>query len=106
MKIDLSTSEIYDLLKEGSTNQRNFINSLRFSEFKEFIEEHEMFLEEYDLRGLINGGVLVSEETDQINEDHCIFSNGRVTISLYWNGVINMIIYILCIIFLTWIIHL
>lgn len=83
MKIDLSTNEIWDLLKEGSTNQRNFINSLRFSEFKEFIEEHEMFLEEYDLRSLINGGVLVSEETTEINEDHSIYWNGRVTISLY-----------------------
>ena len=83
MKLDLSVSEIWDLLKEGSTNQRNFINSLRFSEFREFVKEHEMFLEEYDIRDLINGGVLVSEETDQINEDHCIFSNGRVTINLY-----------------------
>lgn len=83
MKLDLNVSEIWDLLKQGSSNQRNFINSLRFSEFKEFIEEHEMFLEEYDIRSLINGGVLVSEETDQINKDHCIFSNGRVTINLY-----------------------
>ena len=105
MKIDLSAGELWDLLKEGSTNQRNFINSLRYSEFKEFIEIIEDY-EDFDLRSLINGGVLVSEETDQINKDHCIFSNGRVTISLYWNGVINMIIYIICIILLTWIIHL
>lgn len=83
MKIELSTGEIWDILKEGSTNQREFINSLRFSEFREFIEEHEMFLEEYDIRSLINGGVLVSEETDQIDEDHTIYSNGRVIISLY-----------------------
>ena len=83
MKIDLSISELWDLLKEGSTNQREFINSLRFSEFKEFIEDHEPMLEEYDLRGLINGGVLISEETDQINKDHTIYSNGRVAISLY-----------------------
>ena len=83
MKIEMTTGEIWDLLKQGSSNQRNFINSLRFSEFKEFIEEHEMFLEEYDLRSLINGGVLVSEETAEINEDHSIYWNGRVTISLY-----------------------
>ena len=83
MKIDLNVSEIWDLLKQGSTNQRNFINTLRFSEFEEFVEEHEMFLEEYDIRSLLNGGVLVAEETDQINEDHTIYSNGRVIISLY-----------------------
>lgn len=82
MKIEMTTGEIWDLLKQGSTNQRNFINSLRFSEFEEFIEIIEDY-EDFDLRSLINGGVLVSEETDQINEDHCIFSNGRVTISLY-----------------------
>lgn len=82
MKIELSTSEVWDLLKEGSTNQREFINSLRFSEFEEFIEIMEDY-EDFDLRGLINGGVLVAEETDQINEDHTIYSNGRVIISLY-----------------------
>ena len=83
MKIDLSTGEIWDILKQGTSNQREFTNSLYYSEFEEFIEEHEMFLEEYDLLSLINGGVLIAEETSKINEDHCIFSNGRVTISLY-----------------------
>lgn len=83
MKIEMSIGEIWDLLHEGSTNQREFISTLRFSEFEEFIEDHEMFLEEYDLRSLINGGVLVAEENAQINEDHTIYSNGRVIISLY-----------------------
>ena len=82
MKIDLSTGEIWDLLKQGSSNQRNFINSLRYSEFQEFIEIIKDY-DDFDLRGYINGGVLSVEETDQINEDHCIFSNGRVTINLY-----------------------
>ena len=82
MKLDLNISEIWDLLHEGSTNQREFINSLRYSEFKEFIEIIEDY-DDFDLRGYINGGVLVSEETDQINEDHAIYWNGRVTISLY-----------------------
>lgn len=31
MKIEMTTSEIWDLLKEGSTNQRNFINSLKLT---------------------------------------------------------------------------
>ena len=82
MKIEMTTGEIWDLLHEGSSNQRNFINSLRFSEFKEFIEIIEDY-EDFDLRSLINGGVLVSEETSKINEDHNIYSNGRVTINLY-----------------------
>ena len=82
MKIDLSTGEIWDILKEGSTSQRNFINSLRYSEFKEFIEIIEDY-EDFDLRSLINGGVLVSEETCKINKDHNIYNNGRVTINLY-----------------------
>ena len=77
MKIDLSTGEIWDLLKQGSTNQKNFIESLKYSEFEEFIE----FIEDYDdfdLRGYINGGVLWAEE-DPI-EDYIIWRNDRITI--------------------------
>ena len=81
MKLDLSVSEIWDLLKEGSTNQRNFIDSLEYSEFEEFIESIEEY-DEFDLRGWINGGILSVEETDQI-EEYTIYNNGRVTISLY-----------------------
>ena len=81
MKIDLSTSEIYDLLKEGSTNQRNFIDSLYYNEFKEFIEFIEDY-EEFDLRGYLNGGVL-SVEDDPI-EDYVIWRNERVAIVLVW----------------------
>ena len=81
MKIDLSTSEIWDLLKEGSTNQRDFISSLTYNEFKEFIELIEDY-EEFDLRGYINGGVL-SVEDDPV-EDYIIWSNNRVGIVLIW----------------------
>ena len=83
MKIDLTTGEIWDLLKQGTSNQREFINSLRYSEFEKFIEIIEDYDNEFDLTGYLNGGVLVAEETSKINEDHCIFSNGRVTINLY-----------------------
>ena len=79
MKIDLSTSEIYDLLKEGSTNQRNFIDSLYYNEFEEFIELIEEY-DEFDLRGYINGGVL-SVEDDPV-EDYVIWSNNRISIVL------------------------
>ena len=85
MKMELSTIEIMDLLKNGSTNQRNFVNSLTFTEFNEFLEVYEMFFKEYDLRDLLNGGCLAVEEGGEINE-YTIWENGRVTISLYQNN--------------------
>ena len=81
MKIDLSTSELLDLLREGSTNQRNFINSLRYSEFQEFIEIIEDY-DDFDLRGLLNGGVLKVE--DDPAEDYVLWKNDRVGIVLIW----------------------
>ena len=79
MKIELNTYEIWDLLSEGSTNQRNFINSLSFSEFEEFLD----FLEDYevDLRSLLNGGCLSVE--DGPVKDYVIWENGRVSIIWY-----------------------
>lgn len=79
MKIDLSISEIWDLLKNGSINQRDFISSLTYNEFKEFIELIEDY-EEFDLRGYLNGGVL-SVEDDPV-EDYVIWSNDRIGIVL------------------------
>lgn len=79
MKIDMSAGEIWDLLEEGSTNQRDFINSLDYSEFEEFIEFMEDF-DEFDLRGYLNGGVL-SVEDDPV-EDYVIWSNERIGIVL------------------------
>ena len=79
MKIDLSVSEIWDLLKEGSTNQRDFIDSLNYSEFEEFITWLEDY-EEFDLRGLLNGGVLKVE--DDPEDDFIIWGNNRIGITL------------------------
>lgn len=81
MKIDLSTSELWDLLKEGSTNQRNFIESLNYGEFEKFIESIEEY-DEFDLRDWLNGGVLSVEE-DPV-EDYVIWSNNRISIVLVW----------------------
>ena len=78
MKIEMTTSEIWDLLKEGSTNQRNFIDSLYYSEFEEFIDILEMECPEMDLIGNINGGVLWVEE-DPV-EDYIVWQNGRIAI--------------------------
>lgn len=79
MKIELSTSEIWNLLKQGSINQRDFISSLTYNEFKEFIELIEDY-EEFDLRGYINGGVLKVE--DDPEDDFTIWRNNRVGIVL------------------------
>lgn len=79
MKIEMTVNEIWDLLKEGSTNQRNFIESLRYSEFEKFIEYIEEYYDgEFDLRGEINGGVLWVE--DDPLEDYIIWRNDRITI--------------------------
>ena len=78
MKIDLSTGELWDLLKEGSTNQRNFIESLKYDEFEEFIDIIEMECPEMDLIGNINGGVLWVEE-DPV-EDYIVWRNDRIAI--------------------------
>ena len=83
MKLDLSVSEIWDLLKEGSTNQRNFIESLYYSEFEEFIESIEEY-DEFDLRGWINGGVLsVEDDPKDVEEEYIVYKNDRISILLY-----------------------
>lgn len=78
MNIEMTTSEIWDLLKQGSSNQKEFINSLRFSEFEEFIDIIEMECPEMDLRGNINGGVLWVE--DDPVEEYIVWRNDRIAI--------------------------
>lgn len=82
VKIDLLPNEIWDLLREGSTNQRNFIESLKYSEFEKFLEFIEEYPEEIDLRGYINGGVLWVED-DPI-KDYIIWRNDRIAVCLLW----------------------
>ena len=87
MKIDLSTGELCDLLKEGSTNQREFIKSLKFHEFEEFIEFLEFMedFDEFDLRGYLNGGILDVVETPEDAEEiegYIIYENERIAIRL------------------------
>ena len=81
MKIEMTTSEIWDLLKEGSTNQRDFIDSFYYTEFEEFMELWEEF--NLDLRSCLNGGCLFVEDPNEAEEDYIIYNNGRIIISLY-----------------------
>ena len=83
MKIEMTTGEIWDLLKEGSTNQRNFIESLNYDEFEEFLEEWEYLYNDLDLRSCLNGGCLFVEDPNEAEEDYIIYNNGRIIISLY-----------------------
>ena len=78
MKIEMTISEIWDLLKEGSTNQKNFVESLRYAEFEEFMNVLEIGCPETDLRGEINGGVLWAE--DDPVEDYIVWRNDRIAI--------------------------
>ena len=84
MKIDLNAGEIWDLLKEGSTNQRDFIESLYYDEFEEFIEEWEYLYNDFDLRSCLNGGCLFVEDTPEDIEEieYIIWRNNRVGIVL------------------------
>lgn len=77
MKIELNTKEIWDLLKEGSTNQRNFIESLKYDEFEQVIDILERECPEIDLRDDLNGGALWVED-DPVEE--YIWRNDRIAI--------------------------
>lgn len=83
MKIEMTTGEIWDLLKEGSTNQRNFIESLKYDEFEEFIELWEEEYNYLDLRSCLNGGCLFVEDQNEAEEEYIIYNNERIIISLY-----------------------
>ena len=83
MKLDLNVNEIWNLLKEGSTNQRDFVEKLYYEEFKEFIILWEEEYNYFDLRSCLNGGCLFVEDPNEAEEDYIIYNNGRIIISLY-----------------------
>lgn len=83
MKIDLNINEIWDLLKQGSTTQKDFVEKLYYEEFKEFIELWEEEYNHLDLRSCLNGGCLFVEDPNETEEDYIIYNNGRIIISLY-----------------------
>lgn len=58
----MTVSELFTLMSNGTTNQKNFIESLTFNEFERIIEflEDEYYTTEFisEIRGWINGGVM------------------------------------------------
>ena len=61
LNIELSDSEVLDLLKNGSTNQKQIANDIIkydvYDEFFNILEEIQEF-NKFDIRSAINGGVL------------------------------------------------
>lgn len=87
MKIDMNAGEIWNLLEQGSTNQKNFINCLDYTEFEQFIEYLEFMedFDEFDLRGYLNGGVIEVVESPEDAEEvegWIIWENERIMIVL------------------------
>lgn len=84
MKIDLGNYELFDLLSNGSTNQKHFVNQINkfnlnvddlFDEIENIFIDYEI---KDDIRSLINGGVLYID-----NEIHDQFINIELKDGVY-----------------------
>ena len=84
MFIEVEPIELLDLLDNGTTNQKNFSKQLTTNEFKVFMEYMEDLISEYikcrpedykdilnsfDIRSLLNGGVLEVLTLEEIKEE-------------------------------------
>lgn len=76
--IDLSESEVVDILKNGSTNQKNFIKNIVKADnspedvILKIIAFDEEIGSQTDLRGWLNGGVMTFEPiTEEIEANYC-----------------------------------
>ena len=84
MKVDLSNYELFDLLSNGSTNQKHFVNQMdKFNlNIDDLFDEIENIFIDYeikdDIRSLINGGVLYID-----NEKHDDFINIELDDNVY-----------------------
>ena len=84
MKVDLSNYEVFDLLSNGSKNQKHFVNQMNkfnlnvddlFDEIENTFIDYEI---KDDIRSLINGGVLYID-----NETHSDFINIELNNGVY-----------------------
>ena len=76
--VDLSNFEVVEMLRNGSTNQRNFVADIEAANnnAEDVIEAIKNFDTEIgsptDLRGWLNGGVMTFEEiTQEIEDNYC-----------------------------------
>ena len=76
--VDLTNDEVVELLKNGSTNQKNFITDIEEADNipADVIEAIKNFDKEIgsqtDLRSWLNGGVMTFEEiTQEIEDNYC-----------------------------------
>lgn len=84
MKVDLGNYELFNLLSNGSTNQKHFINQMdkfNLNVDDVFDEIENIFIDceiKDDIRSLINGGVLYID-----NETHDDFFNIELKDGVY-----------------------
>jgi len=84
MKVDLGNYELFNLLSNGSTNQKHFINQMdKFNlNVDDVFDEIENIFIDYeikdDIRSLINGGVLYID-----NKTHDDFFNIELKDGVY-----------------------
>jgi len=84
MFIEVGTMELLDMLDHGTTNQKSFSKQLTIKEFEIFMdymedlineyiqcrpEDYEDILNSFDIRSLLNGGVLEVLTLEEIKEE-------------------------------------
>lgn len=84
MFIGVGTMELLDMLDHGTTNQKSFSKQLTIKEFEIFMdymedlineyiqcrpEDYEDILSSFDIRSLLNGGVLEILKLEEIKEE-------------------------------------
>lgn len=84
MFIEVGTMELLDILDHGTTNQKSFSKQLTIKEFEIFMdymedlisvylqcrpEDYEDILSNFDIRSLLNGGVLEILKLEEIKEE-------------------------------------
>ena len=94
MNISLSNFEVFDMLRNGSSNQQAFIKRIPSSDWDDVFDTLENIWEELefqevdDIRGALNGGALYVSDKDDLSEDMedfviCELSNYKVVVFDY-----------------------
>ena len=90
MKFDLEIYEIYEILRDGTTNQQQFVENIRDEDLETSINFFNEIAEEIGIndcfRGAINGGALtIIDDDEEIDEEpfRVTLSDGRILIFDY-----------------------